>query len=261
MRILICFLLPVLLFGTERTCWYERDLQPIIGGTYLIEEFSRIESTKRSTIAHFFTLSVLGSYDDYAIEFETTAACGTHRSFGLDGMKLTGRIRWLNDIVGDSVSLVTGLTASYATHQARHDLAAFHHGGIDGEGFVTVGREWSKGAIWYRRLWGVAAVGGGDLGSPWIRAQIHYEKNFCFGKEGELFAESLVGFGKRRFDLQKFYSWGPIAHRSLDIGGKFSWRTDFCGIFSCGYTRRIWAQNYPEQANIGWLKWEYFFGI
>lgn len=255
--------LPVAVFAVERAPWYERDLVPILEAKAVFETYHSVDSSGHSiaqqTFAGFYSGALRGSYAGYAAELEVVTAHSRHRGFGMDSVVLTGRYRLLNDIVADPLSVVLGLTATSSTHAARHDMAAFHHGGIDLEGFVSAGKELSCRSVWLSSGWGVFGVGGGDLGSPWMRFELHGEKNFGCGWRGEGYLKGVYGFGGHRLVPESFYSWGPIRYRAVDVGVMGAKETDFWGIFSVAYERRVWAWNFPRGANVYVVRWTWFW--
>lgn len=165
----IPWLSPVYVVEGRTTAWYE--------GYPSVD--ARHGGRRYSASNGFLDLSAsIATREDWAVELEAIAAVTRHRSFGMDSLLLTGRYFLLNDVIGDPVSLSGGMTVIKVFKPAWHDLSIFHHGGIEGEAHVAVGKEFSCMQFWTSRIWAVGAFGVGDVGSPWLRGDIDCEHNW-----------------------------------------------------------------------------------
>jgi hypothetical protein len=186
----------------------------------------------------------------WSVEFEAIAAQTRHRSFGFDSLSLTGRYLWMDDVVGDPVSLTTGLTLYKVFKLSRHDLSIFHHGGIEAELHAAIGKEISCGAEWKTRAWCVAGLGVGDLGSPWIRADAHWEHRWCMLHQLRFSLLTLWGLGTRPLrSVRHFQGYGPIQHHSIDAGLRYTYLLNHGIALSAEYAFRVYAHNCPSSAN------------
>jgi len=260
----ILLALPVLASATELIPWYGNDLEIETRATYLFQSYRSVDGScgKRSSNDHFLTLSALVPYDCWCAELEATWADTCKPSFGWDNFRLTGRYRILDDIIGDCVTLVTGVTLTKAFRPARRDISSFHHGGIEVEGHVTVGQEVSCEQFWTSRWWGVLGLGVGDVGSAWIRGDAAWETNICERHIIRLFGKTLWGLGGRKLCVRKFHGYGSIHHQSIDLGLRYSYWTDLCDItLAVEYSRRVYAKNFPRRADHIMLRLLYPFGL
>ena len=48
----------------------------------------------------------------------------------------------------------------------------------------------------------------------------------------------------------RFEGYGPIAHRSIDIGFRATKYTECAGNWIFEYTQRVYALNFPDYANL-----------
>jgi hypothetical protein len=269
MRIFLWFaflFFPTLLLGTDLRPWYPRyaELQPYI--LYRLQQFNRVSAKghdfKRASLDHFLHFSLSGSIEPISVEIETAFANTRHQTFNFSDVRFTGRYQWLSDTVGDSASLVTGMTFTQSNKISRHDLSQFYHGGIQAEAHAALGKEWSCEQFWTSRIWGVLGLGFADLGSPWLRGDISWEINDWDRHSLGLFIHTLWGLGTHNLHHHKhFHGYGPIRHRSIDVGIEYNHTFEWGGIISLGYARRVFAHNFPQQANLGFFRFNYPFGL
>lgn len=257
---------------------YAIDYKPWYGRVYEIDTavdirfqlFDRVDShqsshhdllhvsNKRKELDTFIALNAGTALDqDRAVELEVIGLQSRKQSFGMDAVRLSGRYRFLNDIVGDPVSLSTGLTVSTIFPNARKNIATFDHGGVALEGHLSVGREMSSGPLWTSRAYGVFAVGIADVGSPWLRANASLEHNFCDRHRLELFAESIWGLGGNHLNLYRFRGYGSVNYQAVDLCSKYVFQADYGVLFSLGGGYRLYARNCPKNACFILLRLDY----
>lgn len=158
----------------------------------------------------------------------------------------------MNDITDeDPVSLTGGITISQVFKPGLRNLSSFNHGGIQAEGHVAVGKEYSCMQFWTSRLWGVVGFGLADMGSPWILANAAWEHNWWNNHHAQLYVRTLWGLGHNSLSLcDNFRGYGPIGHHSVDIGARYSYL--FCNgaNLSAEYGFRVYARDCPRAVNI-----------
>lgn len=253
-RLLLLSFLPFILGATELRPWLDTnfELQPRL--TYLHQSYRSLavsnHTVHRPAEDNFFDLSVGLSAFSYSAELEVILADTRHRSFGCDSIKLTGRYQWFNDLIDDPVSMTTGLTIIQAFKQSLDDVGSFHHGKFEMEAHLAIGQEITCYDTWDSRVWGVLALGSADVGSPWIRANLSWEKNWCETHRAALYLNTLWGFGNNKLNPNHFHGYGPIHHQSVDLGLTYSYLFEFGGSLDVGYTHRLYARNFPKNANI-----------
>lgn len=254
MRKLAAFLLtPVLLCSTELAPWFGTALQiePRISGLY--QGFSDVDQKSHLETYHsdafFLNLSVGTSIIDIAnVEFEYIAAQTPHHTFNTDCGRMTLRYHWMNDIVGDALSVVPGVRFTMPTKLGLHDVSSFHNGYFESEFLVAFGKEYDECVR--QRWWSLVGIGTATTRSPWWRGDLHWEANYRDVYFFEVFCKSLWGCGGDSLRVHHFDGYGRIQHRSIDVGAAVSRLFDCLGTVKLEYTHRVYAYNFPVGANV-----------
>lgn len=206
----------------------------------------------RSSCDTFFDLSASLAYrENLSFELEAVAADTSHDGFGMDSILFTARTCWMNDITAeDPISLTGGLTVSQVFKPGLRDLSSFHHGGIQCEAHLAAGKEYSCMQFWTSRLWGVFGAGIADLGSVWVRGNVVWEHNWWNNHQAQVFVRTLWGLGHDSLNLRHFRGYGPIAHQSVDLGGRYSYLFCTGASLSLEYGYRVYGRNCPKGVSI-----------
>ncbi|HRD55367.1 MAG TPA: hypothetical protein PLC42_03115 [Parachlamydiaceae bacterium] len=264
-KLLLLLLFPFFISATELKPWYGDYLVGESRSKVLFQQFRKVATSKGKTSYKandfFLSQSFAFSYDRYAAEVELVAAATRAQNFNLDHLKLTGRYQILDDIVEDPVSMVVGFSLIEAGRPALHDLSSFHHGLLELELHAAIGKEISYGEFWLKRYFALFAIGFGQ-GSPWLRAECSYAQNYCELHQFEVFLASLFGLGGKSLRVASFHGYGSIRHQSVDVGLKYSYLLENVGgVLSLDYSYRIYAMNFPKNANRLCLTFFYPFGL
>lgn len=256
----LLFCIPFL-ESTELSPWLGTNYQLELRGIERFQIYRNVETPKRTfrypSNDHFFTLSGSLTGFDYqgwkeslSAELEATLAYTKKQRAAVDNLRGTLRYRWLNDIIDDCVTVTPGITITKAFKHSVHDISSFHHGEIEAELHVGLGKEFSCEEFWTTRVWSVIGLGMGNHGYPWLRGDISVQKNVWNCQQFGLHLYTLWGLGHRNIKPHKsFHGYGPIAHRSVDVGVRYSYLFDCGAIFSAEYVRRVYARNFPSNAN------------
>lgn len=254
-----------LLYGTDLKPWYPRCLEFQSSFTYLHEQYCEVDEGTR-VIHHpskddFYRAGLELAYDPFAYELEVTFSSTREHHLAPDTIQGTVRYQLLDDIVGDPVSLVTGVTVTQVFTQSLKDISTFHHGGIEAEFHVAVGRECPCYNTWVSRYFGVGGFGIADHGSPWLHGILAWEKNWFDKHHVHLYLNALYGLGDQDLNVFDFDGYGSIRHQSIDLGAQY--RYIFCTYSSltAGYAHRVHAKNGPKNTNIYYIKFNYPFGL
>lgn len=260
--------LAIGLEATDFKPWYGTIYSLDLHAYCLLQQFETLDtgcgSAKRPEFDAFYDLSALMVVkEDITVEAEISALDSRHRLLGLSTFRLTGRYFWLNDVIGDPVSIATGMTVSKIFHAARRNIATFDHGGIACEGHVAVGKELSScEEFWISRAWGVLGVGVADVGSPWLRANLAWERNWWELHRLKIFTETLWGFGNNNLNVHpSFRGYGSIHYQTVEVGLRYGYRLDNEALLSIGYAYRVYGHNCPRNANHLQLEVCYPFGL
>lgn len=254
---------PTCIQGIDLKPWYSRDLQ--VQGTldYRFQSYHSVDAPKKnhySSNDHFVEGSLMAIYAPFSLQLETEFADTKKRNFDWDHISLCGRYLWLDDDIGDPFSLTTGLTLGRAWREAVNDISSFHHGRNELFLHVALGKQNIKGATWLTRWWGIFGIGTADRWTPWIAANVNYEWNQCPPHRLRLYINSLWGCGRHQLKVKEFGGYGKIDHRSIDIGVRYSYEFDYYGLVSLDYAHRVYAHNFPDNANIWTFCYIYPFG-
>lgn len=254
-------------WGTVLQPWYpEGALELQARADYLFQTFNKVDSSSGNfnyrTNDSFLDLSILGALEGYGAELEVVISDTRHHTIYPDCFKLTGRYQVLNDSAGDCVSVIGGVSAILPTTAGLDDISSFHHGHFEGEAHISIGKELICYNSWTDRFWAVGTIGcATDKGSPWLRANFNYEKNWNNAFFIQLFVNTLWGLGGDAIQRHGFEGYGPIAHRSVEVGSKISYFSECGTIYSLGYAYRPYAHNFPKNANLVMLNILYPFNI
>lgn len=282
--LLLFFSIPLVCSATDRKPWIGSEHEAEIRASLLYQNYSSIaashhrecesddtESYSSSSDHHSFKetqndvfLSFSAAYPLWRFcgEFEATVACTRHQSHCWDNFRITGRYQWLSEIRGASLSMVTGITATEPLSRALHDISSFHHGHVEGEAFLSIGKKYGCTCFknYQFRWWNVAGIGTAEIGSPWIREDAAFEYIYCDVNHFRLFVNTLWGIGKKDLRPEHFKGYGNIKHRSVDVGIRYSFYTGCWGTLSAEYARRIYAHNFPRNANLFLFEYYLPFG-
>lgn len=262
----ILLLLPAFCFSTDLEPWFESSVVINAKNSYYFQSYNHIDGcgcTRLRARDSFDTLSAGINYDIYAAELELTLAQTHHRNFGFDNARLTGRYQLMNDVLADPFSLIAGLTLTQCCTESLNDISSFHHGLFEAELHVSAGKETSCEQFWETRYWGILGIGIADRGSPWLRFNVHWERNWWDRYQFRAYIKTLWGFGGDCLKIHHFRGYGPIDHQSVDLGIRYDYLLEWlCGaIFSLSYEHRVYAQNFPEHTNVIMARISYQFGL
>ena len=246
-------MIPFAAGAIETLPWYGRDLELHLRATSLTQQYNRVNvgdgSRARASFDEFLTLGMEGSYSEWQVEFETELAHSRDHEFGFDHFTLAGRYQVFDDILGDPVTATAGIRLIRALKSGLYDISSFHHGKSEAVFSLAVGRETAFRADWLSRVWGSFGFGIADFGSPWLEGDLAWEKNWPFEARLSIFTHLLGGFGKNHLNIHHFRGYGPIRHRSIDVGFKYDLMTDCYGIIGLGYAYRVYAKNFPQHTS------------
>lgn len=250
----VCSVLFCQVDATELMPWHGQIYSVDFNGSLLFQDYSQLDTrcgSRRPEFDGFYNLSALGVLrEETTAEIELLVSDTRYRGFGLNALRLTGRYFWLNDIVGDPVSLVTGFTASKIFQASRRNVAIFDHGGIAGEAHVAIGKENSCEQFWINRAWAVLGLGVADVGSPWLRANLVFERNWWNIHQLKIFADTIWGFGGKQLRIHPFRGYGSVNYQAIDVGLRYGFilpNNTFLGI---AYARRVYGRNCPIHVNL-----------
>lgn len=250
------FLNFLALFGTDVKPWFGNNLEFLMRydvsylGYHHVNSRGNLKKKGDDAIFADASLSVAG-FDLLAIEAELLfAKTKRHRNFGVEAPRLTIRYLALDDILGDPVSMTLGFTFTAPVKASRHDISEFHFGRFEYELHAALGKETPYRETWQSRWWAVLFAGVADRGSPWIKGEAAWERNYCDALTLRFFVASQYGFGQHALlHHHPFPGYGGIKFRTLDAGVRCSCMLCSGICLSAQYDHRLYAYNAPAFAN------------
>jgi hypothetical protein len=155
-----------------------------------------------------------------------------------------------------------GITLTQPFSRAMHDVSSFHHGHFEGEFTLSIGKEYGRRgySCYDYRWWNVFGIGQADLGVPWLHEYVAFEYLLEEVHHFRGFCEVLFGTGSENLVQRCFDGYGYIKHRSVDVGIRYDYDMCCWGRLSIQYARRVYARNFPENANLVVLEYYLPFG-
>ncbi|GAB4236712.1 MAG: hypothetical protein Tsb0021_16500 [Chlamydiales bacterium] len=240
--------------ATEYRPWFGKDKVLDFKTEFTYRYYPHVDQAGTSRPFHSndylanFGLAISPS-PEWNFQIEALTASSRTTPYSLDSTQYTGSFLFLNDVIGDPVSLAAGISVTQATTNGRKDISTFHSGQMNYEGFVSIGKETICRQFWTSRIWGLFGGGIANRGSPWIRGMIGYDHNYWDCSHIGILCEGLWGFGKKELNpFLPFRGYGSIKFRSIDLSLFAAWIVGI-GEVKFAYTLRPWAYNFPTHAH------------
>lgn len=247
--------------------WFSRDfeLQPQL--SYRLQHYREIDSDSgnRDFTADdcFYTFNLgVTVLNDYNLQVEFGISdTKTYRFLHLNHDALLLRYQLYNSDLGDPFSLAAGLQVQNTTGRASRDVSVFNHCRINAEVNLAIGFQDLCEDRWMHRSWALAGFGTGDTGSPWVRAEMHYDwqpNPLLLSSFGFVY---LQGLGCHSIHSPNhFQGYYNIRHRSFDVEGYLQANLDDY-LVKFSYAYRLRARNCPRDATQLMLSVSYPFGL
>lgn len=255
MRKWLLLLLPILGTSLEVQPWFGDCLEFHFLGSYTYSFFDRVQNgVPQLTNTFQSNVASIGldfsPTPEWSIDTELQFADTSKQNFNFRGFAAQARYLWLDDIIGDRVSLATGANARFTNTDSLRDVSCPYHANFDFELNLALGKEFDVSESWAWRLWGYAALGHGIKGSPWVRGVLSIETNYDDQHKFAFFAEGINGYGRRTtVFINDFDGYAKIRQKSIDVGIRYGYRIGVYGTLRFSYLRRVLAKSCPEQVN------------
>ena len=186
----------------------------------------------------------------WSVDFDIQLADTTKTPFSFRTIAAQGRYLWMDDIIGDPISLVTGVSGRFTTSKNLKDISCPSHGNVDIELNVSLGKEFEASNNWLFRTWFYGALGHANRGSPWVRGILSLETNIDDSHKIALFAEGINGYGRHaRVDINRFYGYAKVREKAVDVGIRYGYTIGVWGTLRAEYSRRVLAKSAPQYVN------------
>lgn len=187
---------------------------------------------------------------EWSIDADLQVADTTKESFNFRSIALQARYLWLDDIVGDRVSLATGGNVRFTNTASLRDVSCPSHANFDFEANFSLGKEFDISDCWAWRLWCFGAIGHANRGSPWVRAIVAVETNIDDLHKFGVFAEGSNGYGRHtHVFINHFNGYAKIRQKSIDLAARYGFRMGVWGTLRFEYVRRVLAKSCPSEVN------------
>lgn len=256
--LLISALLPLTSFALEVQPWFGDVYEFHLLSSYAYGRFHKVQGGRPQLDSVFQTNVVYEGLDftpspEWSIDADIQVAATTQMPFNFRTGAIQARYLWLDDIIGDRVSLATGFSIRATPTYALHDISCPSRANVDFEGHFSIGKEFEATDSWFFRLWAYGAVGHGNRGSPWVRAIAAIETNINDLHKFALYGDGTNGYGRHsHINIDHFDGYAKIRNKSIDLGIRYGYRVGVWGTVRFEYTRRLLAKACPAQVN-NWI--------
>lgn len=263
----LCLFIPSVILAVDLNPWYGNDFEIETRAIIRYQRYYEIDTPGRNIRYHsndqFYTLNVGLSAFGFRADLDATLANTRRQRPAFDNARLTLRYKVFDDILGeDSFTVTPGVTITQACKHSVHDPSSFHHGKLEAEFHLALGREVPCDRFWLRRFWVLFGVGTADVGSPWLRGDLNWELNWWDQQQLRFFVLTLWGLGGNNIHrLNRFRGYGSIRHESADLGLGYAYQFEMGLKLGIECAHRVYARNFPSRANQFVFTAFYPFGI
>ncbi len=199
---------------------------------------------------------------DFDVQLETEFGKTNDVNWALRSGALQARFQFLDDIIGDPVSLTLGVILRAAPDHFLKSVSTPYAAEFNTELTCSVGKEWSEEGAWTMRTYSLTALGQANRGYPWLRELLVWQYNLHDTHRFTFFGEGDFGFGgKQHVNVKHFRGWGKYQHQSIDLGLSYGYKISVYGVLTASYAHRIFAHNFPEHVNFFLLSYCFPFSI
>ena len=255
-------LLPLLCGALEMQPWFGDVYEFHFLGNYSYSRFNKVQNgTPQLTSPFNANVAYLGldfsPSPEWSVDADLQFADTTQQSFNFRTAALQARYLWLDDIIGDKISLTTGGSVRLTNSRSLKDVSCPSYANADFELNFALGREFDATDDWRFRLWAFGAVGQANRGSPWVRAVAAVETNYDDSHKFAFYAYGTNSYGRHtHVDINHFNGYAKIREKSIDLCFRYGYRIGVWGTLRFEYQRRVLAKSYPQNVNtfiIGYL--------
>ena len=187
---------------------------------------------------------------DWSVDGDVQLADTTAMPFNFRSAALQLRYLWYDDIVGNPVTLNTGINCRVTNESSLHDISCPSHANVDFELNFALGREFDPSDVWRWRLWCYGALGQANRGSPWVRAVAAIETNINEKHKWGVFAIGSNGYGRHpHVSTDAFNGYAKIRQKSIDLALRYGYKIGVWGTLRVEYQRRVMAKACPQNVN------------
>ncbi len=255
MRRLFFLLFPLFATSLEVQPWFGDCLEFHFLGSYAYSFFNKVEhGVPQLNYTFQSNVGYLGldfsPTPEWSVDTDLQVAATSKEDFNFRSIALQGRYLWLDDIIGDRISLATGANVRFTNTASLRDVSCPSHANFDFELNFAFGKEFDVSSYWAWRFWGYGAVGHANRGSPWVRAILALETNYDDQHKFAFLASGSNGYGRHTtIFINDFNGYAKVRQKSIDLAFRYGYRIGVWGTLRFEYARRVLAKSCPEQVN------------
>ncbi len=242
-------------FAIEMQPWFGDVYQFHFLGGYAYSRFDSFQNAIPSLDSHFQSNVLYLGLDlspspVWSIDADLQLSDTTKNSFHFQSIAVQARYLWLDDIIGDPFSFVTGASIRATSSRSLRDISCSSHGNLDVEANFSLGKEWEASNHWLFRTWVYGALGHANRGSPWVRGIVAIETNIDDIHKWAFYAEGINGYGRHvHVNLDHFYGYAKVREKAIDVGLRYGHSVGVWGTLRLEYIRRVLAKSAPSGVN------------
>lgn len=203
---------------------------------------------------HFLNAGLGVSFaSNWAADIDIEFADTPYQSMGYRSSGYQVRYTWLDDNIGDLVTLTTGFNLRGVSRHGLKDVSCPYHSDVNFELTGAVGKIWDRGQQrneWVVRGFGFLGIGLANHGSPWTRFILSLDGTQEERHQIGISLAGYFGYGHQEtVYIDHFHGYASIHHQSLDATALYAYHFDIWGHLDLSYTRRLYAHSYPAQVN------------
>ena len=185
--------------------------------------------------------------EDLSTELEFAAAKTQRKGYGFEALKAQVRYNLLNDLVGDPVTLTTGLATSISTPSRIRDLSSTEHAVFESDARVACGREFGYSDNGFYKAWAMGLMGVGSSGSGWVAGEVHVERELYDRHHFDLFLTFEKGLSSHKLHhIDDFHSYSRLGYEFEEVGFKYTLKEIALGSLYLQYAKRLHARYCPR---------------
>jgi hypothetical protein len=246
---------PLFGFALESQPWFGDCLEFHFLADYAYSYFSKVQNgTPQLTNTFQSNILSLGldfsPTPEWSVDADMQVAATTKENFNFRSIALQARYLWLDDIIGDRVSLATGANIRFTNTASLRDVSCPFHTNCDFEMNFSLGKEFDVSDAFAWRMWAYGAMGQGIWGSIWVRAIAALETNYSDRHKFGFLFSGINGYGRHTtVFIDDFHGYGKIRQKSIDLSVRYGYRMGIWGTLRFEYARRVLAKSCPQDVN------------
>ncbi|MCH9621059.1 MAG: hypothetical protein S4CHLAM20_04730 [Chlamydiia bacterium] len=244
------------LWGIKHDPWIPPPYEMQAGVKYEYTYFPSVENgfnpSNYDSYVNQLILELSGSVNtDIFLELDVEFDNSRKVDFNFESVAAAIKYPLLNDLEGDPVALLIGAYFRYVPDNRLIDVATPYASNYNFDFLFSVGKEFDKDAKPAGKTYAYFDVGIAEKGYPWIIGDVVGEAYFL---ERNVFLIGVDGYfglgGELPVDINNFNGYATIRHQSLEVKVAYQYNFEVWGCIKAMYKRRVFAQSYPQEADL-----------